>query len=137
MAQPQPATLNLVDDGSEDNRLRWFRAFAKPITVEKSSGVPLDMSGGDIAFSTFAAQIRKKDDAETLVCTGSVVFDATNGNGTGSDGKIMVTFPSSGWATTGEADCTCKWDLVGITSGNSVFQLIEGDADVLKTATEV
>ena len=135
-ATPQPGTLDLVDNGTDDLRLRWGRDWSMALTLNKSTGpnVPYDFTfgSGDIDISSWQVQIRKKDADETLVCTGACSIT------TAASGLVTVDFPASGWATTGEADCTCRWDLVGITPSTvRHLQFVEGDADVLRTTTNV
>lgn len=142
MAQPQPATLNLVDDGTTDRRLRWYRHYEVEIKITSDGATGINLAS---LYSTYEVQIRKKDSDETLVATGTVNYVTASGNGSGTDGWLKVTFPSTtlsttvaqGWSSTGEADATCRWDLVGVTSGSNRYQLVEGDADTLRSTTAV
>lgn len=138
-ATPQPGTLDLVDDGTDDLRLRWGRDWSIVIRLVKTAPSTYYDFTSDILISVWSAQIRTADADETLICTGSVTYTsiADGGAGDGSDGRVTVTFPSNGWATTGECDCSAKWDLVGSTSGNNDYQFVEGRADVLRTVTVV
>jgi hypothetical protein len=140
---PQPGVLNLTNGDDGDLRLRWFRKSSFTVTLYKDAALTdaYDFTDpADIIINSWQVQVRKKDTAETLVCIGTCTYSTD-----GSDGTVVITFPGStlsdvvliGWSPDGEADETCDWDLVGLTASSEPVQFLEGDADTLKTVTEV
>lgn len=127
MAQPTPGTLNLTGA----NSLRWGRDFELDVTLLVSTGpdVALDLTG----FASLQCEIRARDTAETLICTGAPLIVAPSTAGT-----IQIIFPFSGWVTGDEIIGTHKYDLVGLTPSTVTHvQLLEGRVDVRTSTTEV
>lgn len=130
MTQPTAATLHLTGD---DYAVYAFRDWEEVVTLNKSTGpaVALDFSsGGDFYISSFEAEIRTHDAAETLICTGTPVV-----NSDGTDGKVLVRFPASGFPTSWTPDRTvrARWELVGLTPSGQRITLLIGDVDVRRT----
>lgn len=136
---PTPGTFDLTR--AESRAVRHGRYYELKVLIDSDGmGTPLDMAGGDITITSLTAQIRATDGASngsgTLIATGAPVFSPDEA-GDGSDGYVTLIFPETAFADGQNRDQTARWDLVGFDGSDNPVQLLEGAADIVRTATIV